>query len=90
MYGMGGTIMKKWFIFLVLITSIIFSGCGNKQFFDTKYTFTKAKIYIGNEKLEVNVKSWMDYGDGDTSVQIITDDGIVYWTDIKNVLMIGN
>ena len=65
------------------------AGCGNRQLIDTKWTFKKAKITIGNEMIEVNVKSWKDYDNGDTSVQVVADDGTVYLTDKKNVLLIG-
>lgn len=80
--------MKKKLLALAVISSILLSGCGNKQILDTKWTFTTAKIIIGNETLEVNVKSWKDFKD-DTSVQIVTDNGKVYLTDIKNVLLIS-
>ena len=65
------------------------AGCGNRQLIDTKWTFKKAKITIGNEMIEVNVKSWKDYDNGDTSVQVVAEDGTVYITYKKNVLLIG-
>jgi len=56
--------------------------------FDTNWTFTKAKIVIGDEVIEVNVRSWWDF-DNDTHLQITAEDGTVYLTDKKNVLLIG-
>jgi major membrane immunogen (membrane-anchored lipoprotein) len=84
----GGLIMKKELIAMLLISVISFTGCGNKQIFDTKFTFTKAKIVMGNETIEVNVKSWKDY-ENDTQMQIISEDGTVYLVDKANILLIG-
>lgn len=80
--------MKKGLAMLLLAGTILLAGCGNRQLIDTKWTFTKAKIVIGNESIEVDVKSWRDY-DNDTSIQVIAQDGTVYLTDKKNVLLIG-
>ena len=81
--------MKKGILILLITGSVILTGCGNRQILDTKWTFTKAKISIGNEMIEVNVKSWKDYDNGDTSVQVVATDGTVYLTDKKNVLLMG-
>jgi hypothetical protein len=83
-----GDTMKKGLIILVLAGAFMISGCGNRQMIDTKFTFTKAKIVIGNETIEVKVKSWRDY-ENDTHLQVIAEDGTVYLTDKKNVLLIG-
>lgn len=80
--------MKKGLILgLLLTSSLLLVGCGNRQVFDTSWTFEKAIIVIGDEKIEVDVDSWKDYED--TTVQIKTKDGKVYLTDIKNVLMVS-
>lgn len=81
--------MKKGLLILLITGSMVLAGCGNRQIIDTKWTFTKAKITIGNQMIEVNVKSWKDYENGDTSIQIVADDGKVYLTDKKNVLLIS-
>ena len=81
--------MKKGLLILFVTSTIVLAGCGNRQIIDTKWTFTKAKIAIGNEMIEVNVKSWKDYDNGDTSIQVVAEDGTVYLTDKKNVLLIG-
>ena len=81
--------MKKGLLILLLTSTTVLAGCGNRQIIDTKWTFTKAKIAIGNEMIEVNVKSWKDYDNGDTSVQVVATDGTVYLTDKKNVLLMG-
>ena len=81
--------MKKKLLVLLITCTVVLTGCGNRQILDTKWTFKKAKINIGNEMIEVNVKSWKDYDNGDTSVQVVAEDGTVYLTDKKNVLLIG-
>ena len=81
--------MKKGILILLITGIVMLTGCGNRQILDTKWTFTKAKISIGNEMIEVNVKSWKDYDNGDTSVQVVATDGTVYLTDKKNVLLMG-
>lgn len=81
--------MKKGMLAIVLTGIIMLAGCGNRQLIDTKWNFNRAKISIGNEVIEVEVKSWLDYEGGDTSIQIVATDGTVYLTDKKNVLLIG-
>ena len=71
---------------VLIICGIIFTGCGNRQILDTTWSFDKAIIILGDEKIEVQVESWKDYED--TTIQIRTKDGKVYLTDVKNVLMI--
>lgn len=80
--------MKKILLVAALLGAFALTGCGNRQVIDTNWTFTKAKIVIGNETIEVNVKSWKDY-QNDTQIQIVADDGTVYLTDKVNVLLIG-
>jgi len=80
--------MKKVLLVAALLGVLALTGCGNRQVIDTNWTFTKAKIVIGNETIEVNVKSWRDY-QNDTQIQIVADDGTVYLTDKVNVLLIG-
>jgi len=80
--------MKKVLLVAALLGVFTLTGCGNRQVIDTNWTFTKAKIVIGNETIEVNVKSWRDY-QNDTQIQIVAEDGTVYLTDKVNVLLIG-
>ena len=42
------------------------SGCGNKQIFDTTYTFTRAIISLPDGTvIDGKVERWTDYEDGD-------------------------
>lgn len=70
----------------VILLAALLTGC-NKQLLDTNYSFNRAKIIIGDEVIEVKVKSWNDYDD--TSIQITDENGTVYLTDIKNVILIN-
>lgn len=72
----------------VLAVMSIFSGCGNKQFFDTTYTFDKAIIYLQDgTTVEGEVESWDDY---DSSDQIqVKIDGKVYLVHSTNITLIA-
>ena len=52
------------------------------------YKFTKAITYIGNEKIELNIKKWNDY-DGE-QIQILTEDGKVYLVSSYNTILVGD
>lgn len=70
-----------------VLTMTILSGCGNKSLLDTKWTFDKANIKIGDVYETVSIKSWKDYEDG--IVQVVSTDGAVYLTHQTNVVLIG-
>lgn len=78
---------KKLIIGMILTSMLLFTGCGNKQIFDTQWTFTKAKIYFGGEIIEIEIDKWVDYDD--TTIQLIDKNGKVYLTDIKNVILMN-
>lgn len=64
-------------ILLLLAVALIFTACGNKQVFDTTYTFNYAIIRLQDNKVvEGKVQSWKDFEDGD-QLQIKID-GITY------------
>ena len=66
---------------------ILAVGCGNQQLLDTQYTYNKAIIGFPDGSVkEVEVKKWNDYDD--TSIQIISEEGEVYLTDLKNVVLL--
>lgn len=73
-------------VMLVFIIVAAMSGC-NKQIIDTNYTFNKAIINTGSEVIEVEVKSWKDFEDGD-QIQIKTDDGTTYLVHSSNITLI--
>lgn len=62
--------MKKKLLVLASVTGLcaIIGGCGlgNKQIFDTTYSYEKAIVYLPNgDVIEGKVQSWTDFDDGD-------------------------
>ncbi|MBQ4523541.1 MAG: hypothetical protein IJA10_11410 [Lachnospiraceae bacterium] len=85
--------MKKKVLVAILATTIIVGGltaCGNKDMFDTNYTYDRAIIALPNgEVIEVEIDKWTDYEDGD-QLQIIAKDGTVYLTSTLNCILIND
>lgn len=82
--------MKKY-IQIILILTIMFIGVFilascNKQIIDTTYHYDKAITYIGNERIEIEIKKWKDY-DGE-QIQIVAEDGTVYLLSMNNTILI--
>lgn len=71
-------------LFGIIIAAL--TSC-NKQIIDTSYTFNRAIINTGNEVIEVKVKSWKDFEDGD-QIQIKAEDGTVYLVHSSNITLI--
>lgn len=71
---------------MLVLGSVLLTGCGNMDMFDTNYTYTKAITYIGNEKLEIQIKQWCDY-EGE-QIQIIGEDGKTYLLSSFNTILI--
>lgn len=84
--------MKKRVLALVLAATLAIgglTGCGNKDMWDTVYTFDYAIIKLPNgEVVEGKVDKWTDYEDGD-QLQV-TIDGKIYLTSILNCTLIQN
>lgn len=74
-------------IIIVGVMLLILTGCGNQDIFDTNYTFTKAITYIGNERIEIEIKQWRDY-EGE-QIQLISTDGTVYLVSMNNTILIN-
>lgn len=84
--------MKKRVLALVLAAILAIgglTGCGNKDMWDTVYTFDYAIIKLPNgEVVEGKVDKWTDYEDGD-QLQV-TIDGKIYLTSTLNCTLIQN
>ena len=84
--------MKKRVLALVLAATLAIgglTGCGNKDMWDTVYTFDYANIKLPNgEIVEGKVDKWTDYEDGD-QLQV-TIDGKIYLTSTLNCTLIQN
>lgn len=82
--------MKKATILVVLVLVLAFmlSACGNKDMFDTVYTFRYGIIKLPNgEIVEGKVERWSDY-EGD-QLQI-TIDGETYLVHSVNATLMVN
>jgi len=82
--------MKKLILYLSMIIILIGSlfvltGC-NMDIIDTNYTFDKCITYIGDERLEIEVKTWKDY-EGE-QIQIEAKDGTIYLVSMNNSMLI--
>lgn len=84
--------MKKRTLALILAATLTIgglTGCGNKDMWDTVYTFDYAIIKLPNgEIIEGEVDKWTDYEDGD-QLQV-TIDGKIYLTSTLNCTLIQN
>lgn len=81
--------MKKIIFVTLILVSLIFTvSCGNKQIFDTTYTFDKAMIrFPDGEVISGKIDSWTDYEDGD-QIQVKIN-GITYLVHSSNVVLIS-
>lgn len=72
----------------VLMMVIMLAGCGNKDLWDTNYTFDKAIISMPDGTiLEGKVSKWNDYEDGD-QIQVMIN-GSVYLVHSSNIVLIN-
>jgi hypothetical protein len=54
------------FVMIAVMVACCLTGCGNKQMFDTTYTYNYAIVQLPNgEVVEGKVDSWTDFEDGD-------------------------
>ena len=81
--------MKKFIIAALLaINTFAITSCGNKQLFDTVYSFDRAIISLPDGiKIEGKVEGWKEYEDSD-SIQIKIN-GVYYYTHLQNVVLIS-
>ena len=75
-------------IVVLFVTMFVLTGCGNKDLFDTVYTYNYAIVDFLDGRVEkINVKQWRDYEDGE-QIQIIAKDGTVYLVNSVNCILI--
>ncbi len=83
--------MKKRIIALILMVTTVIgvtTGCGNKSFIDTTYTFDNAIIKLQDgEIVKGKIEKWTDFEDGD-QIQV-TVDGKTYLVHSSNVDLIA-
>ena len=83
--------MKKKIVAVMIASMMILglTGCGNKDMFDTVYTFNRAIIELPNgEVIDGKVDRWSDYEDGD-QVQV-TINGTIYLVHSSKCVLIND
>ena len=76
-------------VVLAVATMFIVSSCGNRQVgIDTNQSFSRAWIKLGNNMVEMHIKAWRDFREGD-EIQITAEDGTVYLTHYSNVVLMS-
>ena len=81
--------MKKILVTVLalMLMATLLSSCGNKQVFDTTYSFDKAIVSLPNgEIIEGKIDSWTDYEDGD-QIQVKIN-GVTYLVHSSDVVLI--
>lgn len=74
---------------LVVSLIVLMTGCGNKQVFDTTYTFNTAILELPDGSVVKGaVQSWTDYEDGD-QIQVKID-GKTYLIHSTNICLMAN
>lgn len=81
--------MKKLLAcFLIGVLSVICLVSCNYDMIDTQFSYDTAIITLHNgEKIEISIKSWRDYEDGE-QLQITSTDGTVYLVSSYNCILI--
>ena len=75
-------------ILSVLMVAVMLTGCGNKDMWDTNYTYDKAIITMPDGTLiDGKVENWTDYEDGD-QIQVKIN-GTVYLVHSSNIILIN-
>lgn len=80
--------MKKKILAAVAVSIVgaaSLAGC-NKQMVDLNLKFDKARINMGDEWIDVELKKWTDYEDGD-QLQLTLEDGTVMVVHSMNCIL---
>lgn len=71
-----------------LSMALALCSCGNKDMWDTNYTYDTAIISWPDGTVKtVEIKQWTDYSDGE-QIQIIAEDGTIYLVSSYNCVLI--
>ena len=83
----GFVILLIGILVFPFLMELVPSWIGNRDAFDFNYTFDKAIVWVGEEKIELDIESWKDY-EGE-QIQIKAADGKVYLVSSLNTVLIG-
>ena len=76
-------------ILAALSLGLMLTGCGNKQLFDTTYTFNRAILSLPDGTvISGAVESWTDFSDGD-QIQVVID-GTTYLVHSSAIVLIAD
>ena len=80
--------MKKILAVLVLmIMMVALTGCGNRDMFDTVYTYDEAVLSMADGTIvRGKVENWRDYSDGE-QIQVKIN-GVTYLVNSVNITLI--
>ncbi|MBE6674242.1 MAG: hypothetical protein E7596_03945 [Ruminococcaceae bacterium] len=79
-------LLSLTFLCIVLLGILVFLvACGNYDFIDTNYTFSKAYVKIGDQWMDLEIKSWTDY-EGE-QIQLTLADGTVMLVNSVNCIL---
>lgn len=74
---------------LIFAISAVLSACGNMQVYDIMYTFEYGIVRLPDGSIvEGTVQSWTDYDDGGSDFIQVKIDGVTYYTNSTNVVLI--
>lgn len=71
-------------ILLIVAMAVMFTAC-NKEVFDVKYKFTNAYVKVGEDWIDVEVKTWTDFEC--EQIQITLKDGTVLVVNSMNCIL---
>lgn len=76
-------------VLMMALMLMILCSCGNKDLFDTNYTFDTAIIGMPDgTSRTIAIKNWTDYDDGE-QIQITATDGTVYLVSSYNCVLVN-
>lgn len=85
---MKNKIIKITVLGIMLVGIVVaLTGCGNRDMWDTNYTFDRAIVYLNDgTKMEIEIEQWKDY-EGE-QIQIKGKDGKIYLVSSFNTILI--
>lgn len=75
---------KLILIILIVAIAVMFTAC-NKEVFDVKFKFTNAYVKVGEDWIDVEVKTWTDF-EGE-QIQLTLKDGTVLVVNSMNLIL---